>query len=66
MCLCAAKMSEKMTKEKSNEYIAMQKFDYFRRFLAQVNVPQIKFIFEERDRIENHSIGVKMALNPKL
>lgn len=30
------KMSEKMGKEKGNEHIAMQKFDYFRRFLAQV------------------------------
>lgn len=30
------KMSEKMAKEKGNEHIAMRKFDYFRRFLAQV------------------------------
>lgn len=30
------KMNEKMEKEKSAESIAMRKFDYYRRFLAQV------------------------------
>lgn len=40
-------MNEKMSKEKGNEHIAMQKFDYFRRFLAQVCMFVYLFIYRK-------------------
>lgn len=52
-------MNEKMEKEKSAESIAMRKFDYYRRFLAQVRTREyFCFIYLEiygvqRDQLIN-------------